>query len=116
MVSQGEIYWLNLSPPTGSEPGCHRPHVVVQNNIFNHSRINTVIACGITSNLARAGLPGQVLVPAGEGNLPRDSVVNATQVITIDKRRLTQPIGRLSPERMREILDAIRVVLEPAQP
>src|SRR5437588_3583340 len=109
MVRQAEGYWLDLGPPTGSGPGFRRPHVVVQNDLFNHSRINTVIACGMTSNLARAGLPGQVLIAAGEGNLPRDCVVNATQLITIDKGRLRQLVGRLSPMRMREILDAIQL-------
>jgi len=116
MLNQGEIYWIDTGPPSGSGPVYRRPYVIVQNNVFNHSRINTVIVCGLTSNLARSGLPGHVLVAAGEGNLPKDSLVNATQVVTIDKRQLEERIGTLLPSRTREILDAIQLVLEPAEP
>lgn len=116
MVNQGEVYWVDLGPPIGSRPGYLRPYVVIQNDLFNHSRVNTVVICGMTSNLARAGLPGQVLLDAGEANLPRDSLVNATQLYTVNKSDLGPPIGRLSSVRTRGILDAIRLVLEPDQP
>jgi mRNA interferase MazF len=75
VVHQGDIYWIDLGEPAGSEPGYSHPHVVVQNNVFNRSRINTVVVCALTSNLKRAAAPGNVLLGAGEANLPKQSVV-----------------------------------------
>jgi mRNA interferase MazF len=75
VIQQGDIYWIELEEPTGSEPGYSHPHVVVQNNVFNASRINTVIVCALTSNLRRAQAPGNVLLEKGEANLPKESVV-----------------------------------------
>ncbi|MBU4320752.1 MAG: type II toxin-antitoxin system PemK/MazF family toxin, partial [Nitrospinae bacterium] len=96
-IKQGDIYWINLVAPKGSEPGYRHPHVVIQNNIFNLSRINTIVVCALTSNLKRAAAPGNVLLKKGEGNLPKDSVVNISQVITVNKSDLTEKIGSLSP-------------------
>ncbi|MCB0155563.1 MAG: type II toxin-antitoxin system PemK/MazF family toxin, partial [Anaerolineae bacterium] len=84
VIEQGEIYWIDLGDPTGSSPGYRHPHVVIQNNIFNQSRINTVVVCVITSNLKRAEAPGNVLLNEGEGNLPKQSVVNVSQIFTVD--------------------------------
>ncbi len=113
-VRQGEVYWVDLGSPLGSEPAYRHPHVVVQSDVYNRSRLRTVIVCALTSNLRRAELPGNVLLDAGEANLPRPSVVNVTQVFTVDRTELGEPIGRLSRRRVREIVDGIRLVLAPA--
>ena len=113
VIRQGDIYWVDLQEPIGSEPGYRHPHVVVQNDVFNCSRIHTVVVCALTSNLQRAEAPGNVLLKPGEANLPKQSVVNVSQIFTVDKRQLGEKIGSLSTLRVREILDGIRLVLEP---
>lgn len=113
VISQGDLFWVDLGEPSGSEPGYRHPHVVVQNNVFNRSRINTVVVCALTSNLARAKAPGNVLLAQGEANLPRQSVVNVSQIFTVDKRDLSERIGTLSPQRVRQVLDGIHLVMEP---
>ncbi len=115
VINQGDIFWIDLDEPTGSEPACRHPHVVVQNNIFNSSRINTVIVCALTSNLKRADVPGNVLLKPKEANLSKQSVVNVAQIFTVDKAQLGEKIGTLSPKRVREILDGIKLVLEPRE-
>lgn len=115
VINQGDIYWVDLEP-TGSGPGYRHPHVVVQNNLFNRSQIKTVVVCALTSNLKRANAPGNVLLAKGEGNLPKPSVVNVSQIFTVDKSQLDEYIGTLSPKRVREILDGIQLVLEPREP
>jgi mRNA interferase MazF len=102
--------------PDGSEPGYLRPHVVVQNNAFNISRIRTVVVCGMTTNLRLANAPGNILLRQGEGNLPRRSIVNVSQLFTVDKSDLGEFIGRLSAKRVRDILHGIAFVLEPREP
>jgi mRNA interferase MazF len=113
VIKQGEVYWIDLGEPSGSAPGYRHPHVVIQNNLFNQSRINTVVVCVITSNLKRAEAPGNVLLAPGEARLPKESVVNVSQIFTVDKRNLAEKIGRLSKKRVREILAGIKLVLEP---
>jgi mRNA interferase MazF len=113
VIRQGDIYWIDLEIPFGSEPGYRHPHVVVQNNLVNQSRIRTVVVCQLTSNLKHAGMSGNVLLPKGETNLSKDSVVNVTQLLTVDKTRLEEYIGTLSRRRVREILDGIQLILEP---
>jgi len=113
VIQQGEIYWIDLGDPSGSSPGYRHPHVVIQNNIFNQSRINTVVVCVITSNLKRATAPGNVLLEEGEGNLPKQSVVNVSQIFTVDKRDLEDKIGMLSRKRVSEILAGVQLVIEP---
>jgi mRNA interferase MazF len=115
VINQGDIFWIDLDEPSGSEPGYRHPHVVVQNNVFNRSRINTVIACALTSNLKRAAAPGNVLLEPKEANLPKQSVVNISQIFTVDKSQLGEKIGTLSSRRVREILDGIRLLLEPRE-
>jgi mRNA interferase MazF len=102
--------------PFGSEPGFRRPYVVVQSNTFNDSRIETVVVCALTSNVRRAGAPGNVLLEKGEAHLPEQSVVNVSQILTVDKSRLSEKIGALSPRRVRRILAGISLVLEPSEP
>jgi mRNA interferase MazF len=116
VIKQGDVYWVDLGDPTGSEPGYRHPHVVIQNNLFNHSRIRTVVVCALTSNLKRAAAPGNVLLESGEANLPKQSVVNVSQIFTVDKDQLDEYVGTLSAKRVREILDGIKLVLEPREP
>ena len=113
VIRQGDVFWVDLGEPSGSRPGLRRPFVVVQNDLFNRSRLATVVVCALTSNLHRAEAPGNVLVPRGEGNLSQDSVVNVTQLFTIDKSELADRVGRLGSGRVAEILRGIRLVLDP---
>ena len=115
VINQGDIFWIDLDEPSGSEPGYRHPHVVVQNNVFNRSRINTVVVCALTSNLKRAAVPGNVLLEPREANLPKQSVVNVSQIFTVDKSQLGEKIGTLSSKRVHEILDGIRLLLEPRE-
>lgn len=112
IIRQGDTYWVSMELPFGSEPGYRRPYVVIQNNAFNDSRIQTVVVCVLTSNLRRAAAPGNVLLEKGEAHLPQQSVVNVSQILTIDKDRLGDKIGTLSGRRVQQILDGIRLVLE----
>ena len=114
-IKQGDIFWVSLGTPRGSEPGYRHPHVVIQNNLFNQSKINTVVICALTSNLSRAKSPGNVLIRKGEGNLKKESVVNITQMITVNKSDLIEKIGSLSPARIREIIGGIALLIEPRE-
>jgi mRNA interferase MazF len=113
VINQGEIYWVELEEPSGSEPGYSHPHVVVQNNVFNVSKINTVIVCALTSNLKRAQAPGNVLLEQGEGDLPKQSVVLVSQIFTVDKSQLGEFIGKLPEHRVKQILEGICLLTEP---
>ena len=113
VINQGDVFWVDLGEPSGSGPGYQHPHVVIQNNVFNRSRINTVVVCVLTSNLKRAQAPGNVLLEKGEANLPQRSVVNVSQIFTVDKRDLVERIGTLSRQHVRQILDGIRLLTEP---
>lgn len=113
MIRQGDVYWVDLGSPRGSGPGFRHPHVVVQSDLFNRSRLNTTVVCVITSNLTRAEAPGNLLLSKGEANLPKRSVVNVTQLFTVDKSQLVEKIGTLSARRVGEILDGIALVLQP---
>lgn len=113
VINQGDVFWLDLGTPYGSAPGYRHPHVVIQNNVFNHSGLSTVVLCLITSNLRRAQARGNVLLRKGEANLSRDSVVNITQIITVDKSKLVEKVGTLSTQRMRQVIDSVRLLTEP---
>ena len=113
VIWQGDVFWIDLPEPGHSEPGYRRPGIVVQNDVYNRSGINTAIVVLLTSNLARAHSPGNVLLRKGEANLPRPSVANVTQVITVDKADLGGHIGRLSADRVEQILAGLRMVTEP---
>src|SRR3990172_1683698 len=113
VIRQGDVYWIELEEPTGSAPGYRHPHVVIQNNGFNQSRINTVVVCSLTSNLERTRSPGNVLLNPQEAGLPNQSVVLVTQIFTVDKSQLVEYLGSLDPQRIQQILDGIRLVLEP---
>lgn len=113
VIRQGEIYWLDFGSPSGSGPGFRHPHLVIQNDLFNRSGLATTVVCTITSNQRRAAYPGTAILDAGEANLPKRSVVNTTQVATVDKSELTEKIGQLSDLRLREVLAGIDLLLEP---
>lgn len=106
-IDQGDLYWVSLEGPDGSL-GYPHPHVVVQDDIINHSRVDTVVVCALTTNLKRAKAPGNVLLEAGEANLPRQSVVAVSQVSTVDKGQLGEYIGSLSRQRIDQILAGMR--------
>jgi len=113
VMHQGDIFWINFGRPSGSSPAFKRPCLVMQNNLFNRSRINTVVVCAITSNLDRATAPGNVLLFKKEANLPKKSVVNVSQIYTVDKLDLDDKIGTLSSERMKEVLEGLHLLLDP---
>ena len=114
-IKQGEIYWIDLGAPMGSEPAYRHPHLVIQNNLFNASNIATVVVCALTSNIKRADAPGNVLLQKGEANLPQKSVVNISQVFTVNKSELVDKIGHVSQKRLLEILDGIQLLIEPRE-
>jgi mRNA interferase MazF len=111
VIAQGEVWWADLGDPAGSEPGFRRPVVVVQGDAFNSSTLRTVVCVSLTSNLRWADAPGNVLLPAGATGLPRDSVANASQLVTIDREALTERTGVLSASNLELLLAGIDVVL-----
>ncbi len=113
MIKQGDIFWVKLRAPKGSEPGFRHPHVVVQNDVFNASRINTVVVCALTTNLKWAKAPGNVTLNKGEANLSKKSVVNISQVATVDKSKLNDKIGSLSFKKTKEIIEGIKLLVNP---
>lgn len=110
-MQRGEVWWASLPEPAGSGPGYRRPVLIVQANAFNESRIQTIIAAVITSNLRLAAAPGNVLCRANETSLPRDSVVNVSQLITIDKSLLTEHVSTLPIRKLRQVEAGLRLVL-----
>lgn len=115
VINQGDIFWVDLGEPGGSEPGYTHPSVVIQNNMFNHSNINTVVVSTLTSNVKRANVPGNVLLEPGEANLPKPSIVVVSQIFTVDKAQLRDYIGTLSKNRIRQILDGLKLITEPRE-
>lgn len=115
VINQGDIFWITLAEPAGSSPGYRHPHVVVQNNLFNQSRIHTTVVCTLTTNLKRANAPGNVPLDSGEGGLTKSSVVLVSQLFTVDKSDLTEHVGTLSKKRVRQILEGIRLLTEPRE-
>ncbi|MGH8081337.1 MAG: type II toxin-antitoxin system PemK/MazF family toxin [Lysobacter sp.] len=107
-MNRGDVFWIAADESKGSVPGVAHPHVVVQDDVFNHSRIGTVVVCALTSNLGRASEPGNVLLEPGEGGLARQSVVVVSQVSSLYKARLGERIGSLSDERVEQVLAGIR--------
>jgi mRNA interferase MazF len=107
-IKQGDIYWVSLQDQNRAGTGYTHPYVVVQDNVLNGSRIHTVVVCALTTNLNRAKAPGNVLLEAGESNLPRQSVVVVSQVSVVDKTQLGEYIGSLTGQRIRQILDGMR--------
>jgi mRNA interferase MazF len=111
-IQRGEIWWADLPERRRSEPGYRRPVLVVQADSFNQSRIQTAIVAAITGNLELAGAPGNVLVPARSAGLPRESVVNVSQLLTLDRSFLTELAGMLPPRLRRSVDEGLRTVLQ----
>lgn len=107
-INRGDVFWIEPDDARGPVPSYSHPHVVIQDDIFNHSRITTVVVCALTSNLHRANEPGNVLLDVGEGNLSKQSVVVVSQISSIDKAHLGERIGALSDTRVEQILAGLR--------
>lgn len=108
VIHRGDIFWVQPDDSRGPVPAYSHPHVVVQDDVFNHSRIATVVVCALTTNLQRAKEPGNVLLEVGEGRLPKQSVVVVSQVSSVEKAKLGEYVGNLSEERVNQILDGLR--------
>jgi mRNA interferase MazF len=111
VIQRGEVWWAELPEPAASEPGYRRPVLVVSSDEFNRSRIRTVVAAVLTTNLRLVAAPGNVLVAAEETGLPRDSVVNVSQVFTVDKSFLAERVGLVGSRAMLAVEDGLRTVL-----
>ena len=112
-MRQGDVYWIDLGGPSHSVEKAIHPYVIVQNDLFNRSRVNSLVVCELTSNIKRAAAPGNVLLDKGEANLPKRSVVNVSQIHTVLKEDLAGKIGSLSSSRLNEVLAGIDLVLKP---
>jgi mRNA interferase MazF len=111
VIAQGHVYWANLPEPTGSGPGFRRPVLVVQGDALNRSLLKTVVCVPLTSNLRWADAPGNVMLPARATGLPKDSVANVSQIITLDRTLLTEEVGKLSKRQLDLILSGVDIVL-----
>jgi mRNA interferase MazF len=111
VIRRGEIWWADLPAPRGSEPGYRRPVLVIQADSFNRSRIQTAVVAVITGNVELADAPGNVFLPAEATGLPRDSVVNISQLLTLDRIFLTEQAGGLTPRLSRAVDDGLRLIL-----
>lgn len=111
VVAQGDVWWAGLGEPTGSAPGYRRPVLVVQGDALNRSRIATAVCVPLTSNLKWADAPGNVLLKASATGLDRDSVVNVSQIVTLDKSSLTECVGKIPQRKLELVLAGIDVVL-----
>lgn len=109
-INQGDIYWVPVSSPDETEAEIIHPHVVIQDDIINRSRVKTVVVCGLTTNMKRLSYPGNVLLEVGEANLPKQSIVVVSQVSTVEKSRLGEYIGTLSKARLEQIFAGMRLV------
>lgn len=111
MIAQGDVWWADLGQPVGSAPGFRRPVVVVQNDSFNRSRISTCVVIPLTSNMRWADAPGNVPLRAADTGLPKDSVANVSQIFTVDRSQLSEPMCSLSDAKLELILYGIDVLV-----
>ncbi len=112
VVQRREVWWADLEEPLGSEPGFRRPVLVVQADSFNRSRLRTVIGVVLTSNTRLLDAPGNVLLPVRNSGLPKDSVANVTQIVTLDEAYLSERIGRIPPKLMAHVDAGLKLVLD----
>ncbi len=108
LINQGDIYWVQLEAADGLEPRIPHPHVVIQENSLNHSQLDTVVVCALTSNIKRVNMPGNLLLEVGEGSLSRQSIVEVSKASTVNKTQLGEYIGSLSEKRISQILAGMR--------
>lgn len=113
VVQQGDVVWLDLPDPDDSSPGGRHPAVVLQHDRFNRTALRTTVVAMITSQLRYAAQPGNVRLRKGEAGLPKPSVVNVTQILTVDRESLSAKIGRLSKDRLADIWQGVLLVLAP---
>ncbi len=111
VIRAGSLYWVQFSPSKGAEPRGKRPGLVIQSDALNDSKLNTTIVLTITSTLKFGQLPGNVILRKGEANLNKRSVINATQIKTVDKRSLKEKIGKLTKERFQEVQDGLQLIM-----
>ncbi len=107
-VQRGDLFWVAPAEARGAIPSVAHPHLVLQDDVFNRSRVHTVIVCALTTNLGRANEPGNVLLEVGEGNLPRQSVLVVSQVSSVARTEIGEYIGALSSQRVEQVLDGMR--------
>jgi len=112
VIKRGDVWWAVLPEPTGSGPGYRRPVLIIQSNEFNDSKINTIIAVVITSNIRLAAAPGNVLLPSKKSKLSKESVINVSQIITIDRLYLTEKVHSLSSSIIAQVDEGLRLVLK----
>jgi len=112
VIRQGDIFWVNFSPARGPEPKGRRPALVIQADSFNNSKINTVIVLAITSNLKYENLPGNVRLVKREGGMPRASVINVSQIKTIDREYLESKIGSISSVKLNRVKEGLKLVFD----
>jgi mRNA interferase MazF len=112
VVHRGEIWWADLAEPRGSEPGSRHPVLILQAEAFNRSRLRTVVGIVVSSNTRLLDAPGNVLLPAKETGIPRDSVANVTQLVTVDRDYLAQRAGKVSPRTLARVEIGVRLVLD----
>lgn len=112
VVERGEVWWADLGEPDGSEPGYRRPVIIVQSDAFNRSRLRTVIAVVLMGNLRLLEAPGNVLIPAKASGLPKASVANVSQLVTLDRDFLLERAGRLRGQPMKDLESGLRLVLD----
>lgn len=112
VVERREVWWADLEEPRRSEPGCRRPVLIVQADSFNRSRLRTAIAVVLTSNTRLLDAPGNILLSAQTTGLPKDSVANVTQVVTLDQDFLTERVGRVAPKLMARVDAGLKLVLD----
>jgi mRNA interferase MazF len=110
-LARGDVWWADLPDPQGSEPGYRRPLLIIQNDLFNRSRLRTVLVEVLTGHIRLVDAPGNVLLPARASGLPRDSVANVSQVITIDRNALTERVGRLPGSLIDQVANGLRLAL-----
>ena len=110
-MTRGEVWWADLPPPTGSGPGFRRPVLIVQSNLFNGSGIKTVVVAVVTSNLALADAPGNVRIGKSDSGLPKPSVVNVSQILTVDRALFRQRMRTLDSDTMRKVNDGLKLML-----
>jgi len=111
VVERGQVWWADLGEPDGSEPGYNRPVLIVQSDVFNRSRLQTVIAVVLSTNARLVDAPGNVLLPARATGLPKSSVANVSQIITVDRGFLTELAGRVRGQFLKDVENGLRLVL-----
>ena len=112
VIRKGGIYWINFSPGKGSEPKGRRPGLVIQNDVLNDSKLNTVIVVAITSTMKFGELPGNVILKKGEANLPERCVINVAQLKSVDKSGIQEFIGMLSEKRLNEVHEGLGLIMD----